>query len=90
MLLSKILRTPAPALLRAPVPNGNRTSRVFSHFRTSNISHPLNAKKPAFSPEELERLSGDHTGRQQNHIWTAEEIKNVAKEHVQAQAGELE
>jgi hypothetical protein len=41
------------------------------HFRRSPTPHPLNAKP---SPV-VDMDSGDHTGRQQNHIWTPTELQ---------------
>jgi hypothetical protein len=44
------------------------------HFRASSRPHPLNAKpKDIRSP--LDEALGDHSGRQQNHIWTSEELE---------------
>lgn len=47
------------------------------HFRASARPHPLNAK-----PKDIrtkvpipDELIGDHTGRQQNHIWKPEELR---------------
>ena len=42
------------------------------HFRATNVPHPLNAK-PAQQLSEAELA--DKFGRQQNHIWTLEELK---------------
>ncbi len=39
------------------------------HFRASNRPHPL------FPNGVVENRLGDHTGRQQNHIWSEDEIK---------------
>jgi hypothetical protein len=58
----------------------------FTHFRVSSHKHPLEMKPKkldigwmsqleAQAAEEMK--SADHTGRQQNHIWTMEEIKEV-------------
>ena len=42
------------------------------HFRASNIPHPLKTKpSDQLSEEEL----ANKFGRQQNHIWTQEELK---------------
>ena len=42
------------------------------HFRVSNIPHPLKAKPTdQLTEEEL----ANKFGRQQNHIWTQEELK---------------
>ena len=41
------------------------------HFRSSAGTHPLIAKK---SQEMCDIEEGDHTGRQQNHIWNQEEL----------------
>lgn len=49
------------------------------HFRVSGVPHPLHAK-PDLKDESIlvrDQISGDHTGRQQNHIWSAEEIAEV-------------
>jgi hypothetical protein len=44
------------------------------HFRASPRPHPLHAK-PDFDPAKYyDDNIGDHTGRQQNHIWSLEEI----------------
>lgn len=42
-----------------------------THFRISNTRHPLLIKKKTYSDLQY----GDKTGRQQNHIWTKDEIK---------------
>mmetsp|Transcript_3554 Transcript_3554/g.5861 ORF Transcript_3554/g.5861 Transcript_3554/m.5861 type:complete len:333 (+) Transcript_3554:49-1047(+) len=41
------------------------------HFRKSSRPHPLKAKAPT---QVFEEVLGDHTGRQQNHIWTHDEL----------------
>jgi hypothetical protein len=48
-----------------------------THFRASAHQHPLKPKasSPSVGSREEEIRSGDHTGRQQNHIWTAEELE---------------
>eukprot|EP01039_Chlorochromonas_danica_P004928 gene4928-5410_t len=40
------------------------------HFRASGRQHPLQLKKVEYTSEDM----GDHMGRQQNHIWTKEEL----------------
>ena len=40
------------------------------HFRASNRAHPLFPEGYVTSKERL----GDHTGKQQNHIWSETEI----------------
>mmetsp|Transcript_19110 Transcript_19110/g.37730 ORF Transcript_19110/g.37730 Transcript_19110/m.37730 type:complete len:344 (-) Transcript_19110:265-1296(-) len=53
------------------------------HFRASGIPHPFNAKPQSLKeqkemdPEQYDRDLADHTGRQQNHIWTKEEVDHV-------------
>jgi hypothetical protein len=44
------------------------------HFRVSQVPHPLNAKGAA---KNQDIVLGDHTGRQQNHIWSEEEVNEV-------------
>eukprot|EP01038_Epipyxis_sp_PR26KG_P015504 gene15504-20924_t len=44
----------------------------YVHFRISSIPHPLNAKEK----REEEIAAGDHTGRQQNHIWSEAELQD--------------
>lgn len=49
--------------------------RSHQHFLAKSTPHPLGTKKAVNdSYENDEYLQGDHTGRQQNHIWTTEEI----------------
>lgn len=45
------------------------------HFNASNKKHPL---RPLTEEEKYKRdiAEGDHTGRQQNHIWTKQEIED--------------
>jgi hypothetical protein len=54
-----------------------------THFRASGIPHPLHAKPKAYfdslSKETVDAKMGDHTGRQQNHIWTTAEIDFIRK-----------
>jgi len=43
-----------------------------THFKPNlHVNHPLSPKK---GTAEYENLLGDHTGRQQNHIWSREEL----------------
>jgi len=44
------------------------------HFRISPRPHPLQAKGPALPSVEEDLSTSDHLGRQQNHIWNAEEL----------------
>lgn len=45
------------------------------HFRATAVPHPLNAKPSLpVNNDDSEQL-GDHTGRQQNHIWTPSELQ---------------
>lgn len=46
-------------------------NRSHAHFKTSTTPHPLK------SYEEDEYAAGDHSGRQQNHIWTKEELDTL-------------
>ena len=41
------------------------------HFRATNVPHPLNAKP---SQQLSEAELADKFGRQQNHIWTLQEL----------------
>ena len=41
-----------------------------THFRITNTRHPLLIKKKTYTDMQI----GDHSGRQQNHIWSKEEI----------------
>lgn len=49
------------------------------HFKISPSKHPLLSKDDlggkAYEVDEM--AQGDHTGRQQNHIWTKEEINEA-------------
>lgn len=42
------------------------------HFNVTQTPHPLEIPKSEYETNEL--VAGDHTGRQQNHIWTKEEL----------------
>jgi hypothetical protein len=48
-------------------------TKTHVHFRASPRPHPLHAK-PADAEKYYEENLGDHIGRQQNHIWTLEEL----------------
>ena len=48
-----------------------------SHFKASGRPHPLGVKTTIGAVAQL----GDHTGLQQNHIWTLEELETKMKEH---------
>jgi len=48
-----------------------------SHFKASGRPHPLGVKTTIGTVAQL----GDHTGLQQNHIWTHEELEIKMKEH---------
>jgi hypothetical protein len=57
-------------------------ARSVQHFRTSKRPHPLRIPKAVdpfvgLSEDEREKRYGDHTGRQQNHIWTNEELEEA-------------
>ena len=58
-----------------PIRPGNRSH---IHFKQTPKPHPLMEKRylseQATKYETDELLQGDHTGRQQNHIWTKEEL----------------
>ncbi len=46
------------------------TSEIYDvHFRASNRPHPL------FPNGIVQDRLGDHTGRQQNHIWSEKEVE---------------
>ncbi len=47
------------------------------HFRATVTRHPLEEKVVAYENEDI--VQGDHTGRQQNHIWTKEELSEALK-----------
>ena len=47
-----------------------------SHFKASGRPHPLGVKTTIGAAQ-----LGDHTGLQQNHIWTLEELEIKMKEH---------
>lgn len=64
--------SPSSSTLREEQRDGNR-SHV--HFKLSQKTKPLSPKQE----EECELLAGDHTGRQQNHIWTKEELDEALK-----------
>jgi len=44
------------------------------HFRASPRPHPLQAKPKDIRTAVSDELIGNHTGRQQNHIWRPEEL----------------
>jgi hypothetical protein len=46
------------------------------HFKNSSSKHPL---KPIMGSVDYDKELGDHTGRQQNHIWSKEEIDLLSK-----------
>jgi hypothetical protein len=48
--------------------------RSHNHFRTTQTPHPLITKNAQIY-ETNDYVAGDHTGRQQNHIWSKEELK---------------
>jgi len=58
-----------------------------AHFRSTNQTHPLNAKEDYLARE---REMADKFGRQQNHIWSAAELnKALATAHDKHQPSEL-
>lgn len=52
-------------------------AKTHVHFRASPRPHPLNAKPDA--EKYYQESLGDHTGRQQNYIWTLEELDDRMK-----------
>jgi len=72
------LSAPATPLV---VARGLSGGAEHTHFRASGIPHPLKAKPKAFfeslDKSELDAKLGDHTGRQQNHIWLPSEIAEI-------------
>jgi hypothetical protein len=71
----------APAAPAAPAASTVRPgNRSHVHFKESQKPHPLvgdsSTSHQEFSEYETdEYVQGDHTGRQQNHIWTKEELE---------------
>ena len=63
-LLMRCLSTSANKEYVAPIP---------VHFRESKTPHPLGNKAKTVDPN---KNLGDHMGRQQNHIWSEEELKD--------------
>jgi len=49
-----------------------------THFKGTGRPHPLAGPQPLAGPKpgtaEEEMIAADHTGRQQNHIWTKDEL----------------
>lgn len=68
--LSPLLKINARCVSNAPIPTsqGFKSLSDQQHFKLSIKTHP-------FVPSDSEL--GDHTGRQQNHIWTMEEINDI-------------
>lgn len=62
-----------PIRFKSGMDGSDLDSKTHVHFRASPRPHPLNAK-PADANKYYEENIGDHTGRQQNHIWTLEEL----------------
>lgn len=55
--------------------NPREGNRSHIHFKLSPKGKALSpASLPSVDEEQCELASGDHTGRQQNHIWTKDEI----------------
>lgn len=59
-------------------PNGATDNHT--HFRVSPVPHPLMTKplnqlQGTIPMSDKDVAWGDHTGRQQNHIWSKEEIE---------------
>lgn len=50
-------------------------NRSHVHFKQSMRPHPLKPTAQEYDEDDL--LQGDHTGRQQNHIWTKEELDHA-------------
>ena len=48
--------------------------QVNTHFKGNGRQHPLKISTSLNSNDADEIAAGDHTGRQQNHIWTKEEL----------------
>lgn len=83
MLKMNSFRFAKRVLSAFPKHRGYETSSetIHKHFRVSSIPHALNGKPKKFfndlKPSEYDEALGDHTGRQQNHIYSLEEIKEV-------------
>ena len=54
----------------AMVREGNRSH---IHFKLTPTPHPLGAAKNIYEVDDM--VAGDHTGRQQNHIWSKAELQ---------------
>lgn len=68
--LSRHMCTGQAATEESAIRPGNRSH---IHFKQSQKPHPLKPT-PGRDYETDGRTQGDHTGRQQNHIWTEEEL----------------
>ena len=77
----------APVLFRFQSSNGNTNSTApnyetseaqdsHQHFRVTSHQHPLKPALVVGSSAE-EKSAGDHTGIQQNHIWSSEELNEA-------------
>lgn len=57
--------------------------RDYTHFKISSHQHPLEVKKISSWVDKMaaeaaeEMKAADHTGRQQNHIWSKEELEEA-------------
>ena len=48
-------------------------NRSHIHFKLTPTPHPLGAAKNIYEVDDM--VAGDHTGRQQNHIWSKAELQ---------------
>ena len=48
-------------------------TRSHIHFKLTPTPHPLGVPKIAYEVDDM--VAGDHTGRQQNHIWSKSELQ---------------
>lgn len=69
LILRASLSTSSPPA--PPQQEPHPDSRSHEHFRLSTKPHPLNTKR-------IIHEDGDHTGLQQNHIWSKEELDEMA------------
>ncbi len=63
--------------------SADSAERDYTHFKISSHKHPLEVKKISSWVDKMtaeaaeEMKAADHTGRQQNHIWSKEELEEA-------------
>ena len=73
-LVLRSSRNLLPSTLRLPLSTGALRSLSTQHFKASNTVHPLLPQKQYLA---MEREMADKTGRQQNHIWSKDELDSA-------------